>query len=240
MPLPEDVSDDAEVITPDHPKSVRTLKTGINTWRAAFVLPSESLAKEAWENLQPLGPLEIRPNRKTGGALFEVKTPKGEIYEAFFLVGPVGHVADIGAKAGTGAGPEQPQSSEKPPTKLHRRDVNQKDPDGKDLVMTFEELRRDEKTSTATVKSVGGGSVGSAMFVMRGAFDIAKARGAAWFVNLKEWEGENGARMYLIGFSQEKIVNPQEYFGLKEPLADDPKHRFFAVSAYERIFKDQP
>jgi hypothetical protein len=118
--------------------------------------------------------------------------------------------------------------------------VNQKDPDGKDIVMTFEELRRDEKTSTATVKTVGGGSVDSAMFVTRGAYDIAKARGAAWFINLKEWEAEGGARMYLIGFSQDKDINAKEYFGLKEPLPDDPKHRFSPVSAYERIFKDQP
>lgn len=78
------------------------------------------------------------------------------------------------------------------------------------------------------------------MFVVRGAFDIAKARGAAYFVKLKEWEGENGAWMSLIGFAPGKDVNPQEYFGLKEPLADDPKHRFFPVGIYERIFKDQP
>ncbi|MEQ1850535.1 MAG: hypothetical protein ABMA01_02985 [Chthoniobacteraceae bacterium] len=75
---------------------------------------------------------------------------------------------------------------------------------------------------------------------MRGAYDIARARGAACFLNLKEWEGENGARMYLIGFAPDKDVNPQEYFGLKEPLPDDPKHRLLRVSDYERIFKDQP
>ncbi len=126
-----------------------------------------------------------------------------------------------------------------PAAKLHRREVKQKGPDGRDIIMTFEELQRDEKTSTATVTSVGGGSVGSSMFVVRGAYDIAKARGAAYFVKLKEWEGENGAWMYLIGFA-DKEVNLQEYFGLKEPLADDPRHQFFAVGIYDRIFKDQP
>ena len=106
--------------------------------------------------------------------------------------------------------------------------------------MMFEELRRDEKTSTATVKSVGGGSVDSAMFVARGACDIAHARGAAWFINLKEWEAEGGARMYLIGFSPDKNVDPQTYFDLKEPLPVDKQLLFLSVSAYERIFKDQP
>ena len=225
-PRSTDISDDVELITPDRPKSVRTLKTGINSWRVAFVLPSESLAKGVWENLRPLGPLEVLPDRKTGGILFEERTPKGENYEASFLVGSVG--------------PERPQLPEKPATKLHRREVTQKDPEGKDLVMTFKELQRDEKTSIAMVKFVGGGSVISSMFVARGAYDIAKARGAAYFVNLKEWEGENGARMYLIGFAPGKDVNPQEYFGLKEPLPDDPKHRFFPVGIYERVFIDRP
>jgi hypothetical protein len=131
--------------------------------------------------------------------------------------------------------PNQPANAQ-----LHRREVNQKNPGGKDLIMTFEELSRDEKTSTATVKRVSGASVPSAMFVLRGAYDIARARGAAYFINLKEWEAEDGARMYLVGFAPDKNVNPQEYFGLKEPLADDPTHQFFAVKVYERIFKDQP
>jgi hypothetical protein len=43
-----------------------------------------------------------------------------------------------------------------------------------------------------------------------------------------------------LGFAPDTDGNPQEYFGLKEPLADDPAHQFFAVKAYERIFKDQP
>ena len=45
--------------------------------------------------------------------------------------------------------------------------------------------------------------------------------------------------MYLFGFADQD-VNPREYFGLKEPLADDIKDRFFSVSAWEHIFKNQP
>jgi hypothetical protein len=34
------------------------------------------------------------------------------------------------------------------------------------------------------------------------------ARGAAYFINLKEWEAEDGAWMYLIGFAPDKDVDP--------------------------------
>lgn len=124
--------------------------------------------------------------------------------------------------------------------KLVRREVKEKTPDGRDVAMTFVELRRDAKTSVATVKSVGGGSVRSAMFVVRGAYDIARARGAAYFINLKEWEGEDGAWMILIGFAPDKNVDPKTYFELKEPLPADKRLLFLSVAAYERIFKDQP
>jgi hypothetical protein len=131
--------------------------------------------------------------------------------------------------------PNQPANA-----RLYRREVNQKNAGGKDLIMTFEELRRDERTSTAKFKIVSGGSVGSAMLVTRGFYDIAKARGAAYFIKLREWEDEDGARMGLVGFSQDENINPQEYFGLKEPLPKDGEHRFFAVKHYEPIFRDEP
>ena len=123
---------------------------------------------------------------------------------------------------------------------LIRREVKQPNPGGKDLIMTFEELRREAKTSTTTVKQVSGASVPSAMFIARGAYDIAKARGSAYFINLKEWEAEGGTRMYLIGFAPDKNVDPKTYFDLKEPLPEDKRMLFLSVSAYERIFAGQP
>ena len=56
---------------------------------------------------------------------------------------------------------------------LYHREVNQKNPGGKDLVMTFQELRRDDKTSTVKVTFVSGASVPSIMFIVRGFYDIA-------------------------------------------------------------------
>lgn len=104
--------------------------------------------------------------------------------------------------------------------------------DGKNVVlMSFEELQRDAATSTVRIKSVGvgGGSVGSPMFIVRGACEIAKARGAAYFANLKEWDAEDGTRMYLIGFSKNKDIRP---------LTNDRQLQIFSVGQFEFLFKD--
>jgi hypothetical protein len=135
---------------------------------------------------------------------------------------------------------EAPELPKGAATKLHRREVRDKARDGRDIVMIFEELQRDEKTSTVRFKSVGGGSVGSAMFEVRGNYDIAKARGAACFINLKGWRGEDGAWMYLIGFAPDKNVDPETYFNLKEPLPADKRRQFHSVEDYEPLFKGQP
>lgn len=132
-------------------------------------------------------------------------------------------------------------SAESPaPAPLIRREVNGETSDRRSIKMTFEELQRDEKTSTVMVKTVNGGSVGSAMFEVRGNWDIAKARGAAYFINLKSWQGENGEQMSLIGFAPDKNVDLKTYFDLKEPLPPDKRLLFLSVSAYERLFAGQP
>jgi hypothetical protein len=121
---------------------------------------------------------------------------------------------------------------------LYRREVNEKsaDPTGKNLVITFQETRRDEKTSTAKVTFVTGASVPGSMFIMRCWYDVATARGAKYFIKLKEWKAEGGSRMYLMGFAQDKSVDPKEYFGLKESLPKSDEH-FFSVKQLEPFFK---
>jgi hypothetical protein len=133
-------------------------------------------------------------------------------------------------------------TQEAPPNaiKLVRIEERGKTRDGRDMVMIFDELQRDEKTSIVTIKAVNGGSVGSAMFMVQGASDIAKARGAACFINLKEWEGKDGAWMYLIGFAPDKGVDPTTYFELKEPLSAEKRHQFLSVKDYEPLFNRQP
>ncbi len=120
---------------------------------------------------------------------------------------------------------------------LLRREVNEKNPGGKDLVMTFQEMRRDEKTSTVKTTMKSGASVPSSMFIVRGFYDIANARGATYFIKLKDWEEPDGAWMYLVGFSRDKGIDPAKYFGLTEPLPKSDEQQFMAVKDFDLIFK---
>jgi serine/threonine protein kinase len=140
----------------------------------------------------------------------------------------------------TTVGAVDSQLAEKPAVKLIRIEERGKTRDGRDMVMIFEELQRDEKTSIVTVKSVGGGSVGSSMFDVRGNYEIAKARGAACFINLKAWEGKDGAWMYLTGFAPNKDMDPTTYFDLKEPLPAEKRHQFLSIKDYAPLFNRQP
>jgi len=79
------------------------LRTGTNSWRAVLVLPTEALAREVWENLQPLGPLEVQPDHWTGGELFEVTAPGDGTYTGYFTVGRVRPQADARSEFPTGA-----------------------------------------------------------------------------------------------------------------------------------------
>jgi hypothetical protein len=122
---------------------------------------------------------------------------------------------------------------------LYRNEVNETNAEGKNLTMTFEELRRDEKTSTVKVTFKSGASVPSIMFIVRGFYDIANARHALYFANLKEWKAEDGGSMYLVGFSSDKTVDPYQYFGLPASLPKSKSQKFMSVQDFDKIFKDQ-
>jgi hypothetical protein len=78
------------------------------------------------------------------------------------------------------------------------------------------------------------------MFDVRGNYEIAKARGAACFINLKAWEGKDGAWMYLTGFAPNKDMDPTTYFDLKEPLPAEKRHQFLSIKDYAPLFNRQP
>ena len=122
---------------------------------------------------------------------------------------------------------------------LYRNEVNETNAEGKNLTMTFEELRRDEKTSTVKVTFKSGASVPSVVFIVRGCYDIANARHALYFANLKEWKAEDGGWMYLVGFSSDKTVDLWQYFNLPEPLPKSDTHEFMSVKDYDLIFEDK-
>ncbi len=119
---------------------------------------------------------------------------------------------------------------------LHRREVNIKNPGGKDFIMAFEELQRDEKTSLAKVTHTSGASVASSMFIARGFYDLARLRGAAYFIKLKEWRADDGGWMYLVGFANDKNTPIREYFNLTEQNAATADREFDSVSNYDLIF----
>lgn len=123
-----------------------------------------------------------------------------------------------------------------PAQELHRREVNEKAAaGGKDLVMKLEELRRDAKTSEIKITHTSGASVPSSLFIMRGCYDIAKARQAAFFIKLKEWTAEDKTTHMLLGFSDDNKVDPQSYFDLKKALPAG-EAEFMAVKDLEAMF----
>jgi len=66
----------------------RIISPGRQMCRLGFALPDAALAKEAFENLRPIGPLPAEPGRTFAGTLFEVSQPGGETYRASLEVGP--------------------------------------------------------------------------------------------------------------------------------------------------------
>ena len=67
----------------------RILPPGRQTWRMGFVLPDAVIARRAFDNLRPIGPLPAKPRRTFAGTLFDVRLENGEQYEASLLVSPV-------------------------------------------------------------------------------------------------------------------------------------------------------
>ena len=139
-----------------------------------------------------------------------------------------------------GCSPAQHSSgTAKPEPVLYRNEIDETNAEGKNLTVAFEELRRDEKTSTVKVTFKSGASVPSIMSIVRGCYDLANARHAPYFANLKEWKAEDGGWMYLVGFSNDNTVDLWQYFNLPEPLPKSDVHDFMAVKDYDLIFRGQ-
>ncbi len=123
--------------------------------------------------------------------------------------------------------------------KLHRLEVNQKNPGGKDLIMTFEETKREGDISTVKVTMTSGASVASAMFIIQGVYEIAKIRKMDYLIKLSEKEEDDGSWTHNFGFANDSKVDPQKHFKLKDPLPDEDGFKFMAVKNLDMIFKGQ-
>lgn len=111
---------------------------------------------------------------------------------------------------------------------------------GKDLVMMLKEVRLDAKTSEVKVTHTSGASVASSMFILRGCYDIAKAREAAFFIKLKETKAADGSTLLLLGFTNDDKVDPKTHFDLKEALPAKDEHEFMSVKEMEALFGKKP
>ena len=55
------------------------------------------LAREAWDTLQPIGPLDVRHDRGSAGELFRVSGLRGKKYQAFFAAAPRVTISEVKA-----------------------------------------------------------------------------------------------------------------------------------------------
>jgi len=83
------------------------------------------------------------------------------------------------------------------------------------------------------------GSVGSSMFIMRGFYEVAKARGAEYFINLKEWDDKDGSRIYIAGFTNTKDADLKKEFGAEYDYNNESgqKRGFMSVSQLKRFLE---
>jgi hypothetical protein len=108
--------------------------------------------------------------------------------------------------------------------------------------MRVVELERNANTSKLrlTYQKLGS-SVGSSMFIMRGFYEVAKARGAEYFINLKEWDDQNGGRIYIAGFTNVKEADLKKEFGDEFSYENESgqKRGFMGVTQLKIIFERQ-
>lgn len=119
-------------------------------------------------------------------------------------------------------------------------EINSADWGDTNSLMRIVELERHASTSKLrlTYRKMGG-SVGSSMFIVRGFYEVAKARGAEYFVNLKEWDDPDGGRLFLAGFTNTKDADIRKEFGPEfAPTNEHGQARgYLSVSHYKPLFE---
>ena len=106
-------------------------------------------------------------------------------------------------------------------------------------MMTIDELRRDDRTSTLRTKYVSGAALPASMISMQAVYDIGRARNARYFIILRAWTNASGDAMSLVGFTRDKNINPQKYFSLEKPLPKDDEHDLVELKQFDWAFKDR-
>ena len=110
-------------------------------------------------------------------------------------------------------------------------------------LMKIVELKRNAHTSKLRLTyQQRGSSVGSSMFIMRGFYAVAKARGAAYFVNLKEWDDQQGGHLFIAGFTNTQAADLKQEFGKEFDYANEygQKRECLSVAQFGMLFERQP
>jgi hypothetical protein len=108
-----------------------------------------------------------------------------------------------------------------------------------DRMAKAEELERNGNTSKIKVVQERGSSVGNSMFVMMAVCEVAKARNYEYFTNLKEWNDEDGGRIYIVGFTNKKDADIKKEFGEQYNYENDfgQKRDYMSVSQMKPLFE---
>jgi len=121
--------------------------------------------------------------------------------------------------------------------------IDSKDFGETNSLIQIEELERDANTSKLRMTHQKlGSSVGSSMFIMRGLYEVAKSRGAEYFINLKEWDDMEGGRIYIAGFTNTKDADLKKEFGEEYDYNSEygQKRGYMSVSQCKGIFETPP
>jgi len=118
-------------------------------------------------------------------------------------------------------------------------EISSADQGDKKYLLKIVELERNAKTSKFKVtQQKRPSAVGGSMFVMRGFYEVAKARGTEYFTNLKEWAEKDGARIYIGGFTNQKNADIRAEFGKQFSPTNDAGQRrtFMSVSQCDLLW----
>jgi hypothetical protein len=101
------------------------------------------------------------------------------------------------------------------------------------------ELERNGNTSKIKVIQERSSSVGDSMFIMMAVCEVAKARNYEYFINLKEWNDQDGGRIYIVGFTNRKDADIKKEFGEQYNYENDfgQKRNYMSVSQMKRVFE---
>lgn len=79
------------------------------------------------------------------------------------------------------------------------------------------------------------------MFIARAFYEVAKARGAEYFINLKEWEDGKGVRIFIAGFTNTKDADLKKEFGDEYSYENEyaQKRGYMSVSQLKMVFERQ-